>query len=258
VLRLVLAMTWFWRRRIARFEVVARDQAERLIAGGIPSERIILARDRAPVTIRAGAHRAPRPPGTEGRSLLLYSGNWGLAHDAETVLAAYRRHHRCGTGRTLLWLNASGQRAIRLRAALREEALPFVDGALVPLDRLASLLMAADAHLVTLAPGFEGLVLPSKVYACIETRRPILFVGAARSDVHALCLERDVPHYRRVDPGDVLALEAALTAIADVRARDLSAAQEPLHRAAVRAPAPRPRTMSALASHAAADAHAAE
>lgn len=246
-LSLVLALTWFWRRRVSRFEVVARDQIPRLVAGGVNPRRIALARDRAPVAVGQSARAAPRPPAAEGRVLLLYSGNLGYAHDADTFLGAYRRHHRAGAGRVLLWLNATGQRAEALRAALRSAGLPFVDGAPVPLERLPSLLLAADAHLVTLAAGFEGLVLPSKVYACIDTGRPILFVGSARSDVHALCRDAGVAGYRRAEPGDVPAVEAALEGLAAAPAASPLPAVAPVPLPATRPPVPRQReTATAL------------
>ena len=54
---------------------------------------------------------------------------------------------------------------------------------------LASLLVTADAHLITLSDAFVGFVAPSKVYGCIESRRPILYVGSDRSDVDLLCRE---------------------------------------------------------------------
>ena len=40
---------------------------------------------------------------------------------------------------------------------------------------------------LTLRPEFMGFVLPSKIYGCIASRRPILFVGPQGSDVHWLC-----------------------------------------------------------------------
>ena len=57
--------------------------------------------------------------------------------------------------------------------------------------------MAADAHLVTLRPQFSGIVLPSKIYACLATRRPIVFVGPQSSDVHLLCLKARAPSIDR-------------------------------------------------------------
>ena len=81
----------------------------------------------------------------------------------------------------------------------------------MPLDELPKLLLAADVHLITLRDPFVGYVLPSKVHACIESGKRILFIGSAESDVHLLAKEalpRD--RYRRVDVGDVNGLFEAL------------------------------------------------
>jgi hypothetical protein len=69
---------------------------------------------------------------------------------------------------------------------------------------LPQLLIAADAHLITLRDAFVGYVLPSKVYACIASRKRIIFVGSASSDVHSLASAAlTTLNYRRVDVGDV-------------------------------------------------------
>jgi hypothetical protein len=81
----------------------------------------------------------------------------------------------------------------------------------VPLHQLGSVLKAADLHLITLDDRFVGYVLPSKVYACIESGRPVLFIGHADSDVHLLCSQQlDPQRYRRVDMGDVASAKLAL------------------------------------------------
>ena len=55
-----------------------------------------------------------------------------------------------------------------------------------PRERLAQSLGACDAHLVTLRPELEGLVLPSKFYGIIAAGRPVLFVGAADGEIASL------------------------------------------------------------------------
>jgi hypothetical protein len=57
---------------------------------------------------------------------------------------------------------------------------------LVPLQDVARLLVAADVLLVTLRDPFVGYVLPSKIHACIESGKRILFIGSPASDVHHL------------------------------------------------------------------------
>ena len=82
------------------------------------------------------------------------------------------------------------------------------------LEQLPRLLVTADAHLITLRPEFSGIVLPSKVYGCIASRRPVLFVGPTGSDVHALCRDADLPAYEHVQTGDIDGFAAALDRLA--------------------------------------------
>jgi hypothetical protein len=65
--------------------------------------------------------------------------------------------------------------------------------------------------LVTLRDRFVGYVLPSKIHACIESGKRILFVGSQDSDVHLLA-SRALPagQYYRVDVGNVDGLVNAL------------------------------------------------
>ena len=170
------------RRRVDRFEVLGEDQRQRLLAIGIAPERIVLKRDPSPVEIPAGTPPLERPAELAGHAILLYSGNFGVAHDHETFVEGYRRHHRraegVGAGRVALWLNATGAKADRVEEILRREGLPVHRGRPVPLDLLPRLLVTPDAHLITLRDDFVGYVLPSKVYGCVQSGRGLLYVGS--------------------------------------------------------------------------------
>lgn len=213
-LKLLYRLTLFWRRRVSSFEVLGNDQLERLLALGIPREKIVLKRDPSPVAVSPAAQPLPRPVSDPHALVLLYSGNWGAAHDYRTFVEAYRRHHREGSHRFVLWLNAVGAAVGDVEAALRLHDLPFISGTPVALEQLASLLVTPDAHLITLSDPFVGFVLPSKVYGCVASRKAVLFVGSARSDVHELCATSGVV-YERVDVGDAATCAAALERIAD-------------------------------------------
>jgi glycosyltransferase involved in cell wall biosynthesis len=56
---------------------------------------------------------------------------------------------------------------------------------LVPSDRLAESLGLADVAVVTLRPGFEGLIVPSKLLGYMARGIPTLYIGP-RSDVSEL------------------------------------------------------------------------
>jgi hypothetical protein len=202
-------LTWWLRQRVDRFEVLGEDQRALLVRGGISTDRIVLKRDTAPVAITGRETPLPKPAGLEGRKVLLYSGNYGVAHEVETVAEGLARHYREGTGDFGLWLNATGDNAGRLAQRLSALNIPMARTPPVPLDRLSALLAAADVHLVALRPEFAGIVLPSKIYGCILSGRPILFVGPAHSDVHLLCANIS-QRYIRVDPGDAAGFAVAL------------------------------------------------
>lgn len=215
-LRLFHRLTVFLRRRVHRFEVLGEDQRTRLLEIGIRPERIDLVRDASPLPIPPGTLPLDPPEELAGRVLLLYSGNLGVAHDHETFVEGYRRHHREGSGRVGLWLNATGAKADRVEEILRREGLPVHRGRPLPLELVPRLLVTPHAHLITLRDEFVGYVLPSKVYGCIASGRSVLFVGSPRSDVHLLC-SRDLPaeRYHRVDVGDAAGVARALEEIAN-------------------------------------------
>ncbi|HEV7518167.1 MAG TPA: glycosyltransferase [Thermoanaerobaculia bacterium] len=218
-LRAFHRLTVALRRRVDRFEVLGEDGRQRLHEIGIPDERIVLKRDPSPVAIPPGTPPLERPPELAGRCLLLYSGNFGVAHDHATFVAGYRLHHRAGSGRVGLWLNATGAKTDLVEQALRDEGLPVYRSRPLPLALLPRLLVTADAHLITLRDPFVGYVLPSKVYGCLESGRDVLYVGSPRSDVHLLASRsRSGGGYFRVDAGDAAGLAQALETIAD-RAR---------------------------------------
>jgi hypothetical protein len=213
-LRLFHRWTVALRRHVHRFEVLGEDQRRRLLEIGIAPDRIVLKRDPSPVEIPAGTPPLDPPDELRGYRLLLYSGNFGVAHDHETFLEGYRRHHREGSGRVALWLNATGAKADKVEEILRREGLPVHRSRPVPLDLLPRLLVTPDAHLITLRDEFVGYVLPSKVHACVRSGRPVLFVGSDQSDVHLLCAEGLPPgRYRRIDVGDAATVARALEEI---------------------------------------------
>ncbi len=213
-LNLLLGLTNFWRRRIDGFEVLGLDQLKRLRETGVREDRIALVRDGSPVSFD-GAAVEPLPADLRGSCVLLYAGNFGVAHDVETVAEGYRLHHREGTGRVRLWLSATGAGAEDLARRFADVGLPFHKSAPVPLDRLAGLLRAPAAHLVTLKDAFVGFVMPSKIYACIESGRPVLFVGSPDSDVDLLARAGGANRYWRTECGNAAGFAAALEQLAD-------------------------------------------
>ena len=77
-------------------------------------------------------------------------------------------------------------------AALQAKQLPNVRfNGYAPRERLSESLSSSDAHLVTLRPEFEGLIVPSKFSGVLAVARPVLFVGASDGALARIIREND-------------------------------------------------------------------
>ena len=117
-----------------------------------------------------------------GRDLIfLYSGNMGRGHSFEEILEA---SPRLGPRGPIWAFVGDGARAAEIRAFARAhpgariQLLPYV----AP-EKVKASLASADVHLVSLSPRWQGLILPSKLQAAFSVGRPVIFVGAAESEI---------------------------------------------------------------------------
>src|SRR5262249_44131535 len=151
-----------------------------------------------------------------GSCVMLYAGNYGVAHEVDTVARGYALHHRQGSGRVRLWLSATGTGADELARELSRQGLPFHRSAPVPLERLAGLLRAPDLHLVTRKDSLVGYVMPTKIYAWAQSAGPLVFAGRGVSG-RALPARAAETGYWGGPCGDAAAFPARLEEIADRR-----------------------------------------
>jgi hypothetical protein len=198
------------RRRADRIEALSECQKKRLAESGVDLGRVTVVRDASPAVFTPNTSPAKRPFGKDD-TVLLYSGNLGVAHDWQTFAEAYRRHVQTGPNRVRLWLNATGTGVAPLLSFCERHQLPIHHSPPAPLDALAGILLAADAHLILLGDPFWGYVFPSKVYGCLASGKPCLYVGPQESDVHALLSAHS--QHRSVRNGEV---ESVMHALAEL------------------------------------------
>jgi glycosyltransferase involved in cell wall biosynthesis len=142
---------------------------------------------------------------------LLYSGNFGLGHELDTVLRGL--HSLNGDGRIKVLLVGNGKGLAETRRVVKELNLHEVEyRPPVPLYELPRLLAEGDIHLVAQKPGTEGLIVPSKIYGTLAAGRPVIFVGPDRCEVSRIVRESGCGFV--VAPGDVQAAAKALRELA--------------------------------------------
>lgn len=149
----------------------------------------------------------PRKPGVAVPICFQYSGNLGAGHDFDSLAAAMEHFRTCGDVR--FEFVGRGKRRPYLEAQARTRALQncsFAD--YVPTDQLNESLNRADICIVTLKPGFEGLLVPSKIYGIMAVGRPVLYIGPEQGEIPSLIRDHQIGWI--VPPGDIARLVAAI------------------------------------------------
>lgn len=148
--------------------------------------------------------------GLEGTLVVGYSGNLGRAHDFETLLGAMKA--LAGDDRIRFLVVGGGAHLERVRAEAPPNVLfkPYQ-----PRERLRESLSAADLHVVTLFPGVEGLMVPSKLYGVLAVGRGVLFVGARDGEVASIVARNECGF--TFAPGDSAGLARAIRDLAENR-----------------------------------------
>jgi colanic acid biosynthesis glycosyl transferase WcaI len=167
--------------------VVALDEgmAEALLERGAHTVDVIpnWADGRAIRPDREAGAAFRRQHGLEGRFVVLYSGNLGLAHRFEAVLAAAKALVE-REPRVLFLFVGGGPRLAEVRGAAASLAnvrfMPYQ-----PRENLRGLFNAADVHLVTLRDEVSGMVVPSKYPAALAAGKPVVLVGGLGTRMRA-------------------------------------------------------------------------
>jgi colanic acid biosynthesis glycosyl transferase WcaI len=177
-----LARLFAWAyRRAARVVVLGPFMRARLLEKGVRAERIAIIENWATGDLRS-AGREDNPLlarwGLGGRFVVLYSGNIGVGHEFETFLEGVARVAVIHPTVAVVFIGG-GSRLAEVRERViklgLEPLVRFED--FVPSAALPQTMGIADLALVTLRQGFEGVIVPSKLYGYMARGIPTLYVG---------------------------------------------------------------------------------
>jgi glycosyltransferase involved in cell wall biosynthesis len=192
---LSLALTALARRMYKRADAIislGQFMSQRLVALGVSEEKIITVHNWVPseaVTPQPSGQKFLEAYGPfDGRFVIMYSGNMGMPHEFETILAAADLLKN-EPALAFVFVGDGKRRQEVVQETRRRGLSNVAFMAPVPLERLSSLLGAAHVHLVSLRPGLEGFVVPSKVYGILAAARPAIMVGSTQNEVAQLLLD---------------------------------------------------------------------
>jgi colanic acid biosynthesis glycosyl transferase WcaI len=175
----------------------------RILAKGVNASSVLMVRDG--VEIKPA--EAPRPPldpevirAIRGnfRFVLLHAGNLGFYGAWETLLAGASKLAEEGVG--LVFVGDGAQRAGLEAAAAKLPNVRFLP--FFPASQIPSVLAAADAHIITVKRGLEGVVVPSKMYGILAAGKPIVAVAPRECDAVSIGAAKGFSAF--ADPDDPL------------------------------------------------------
>ncbi len=174
----------FYLRRADRVVAIGETMRMRLEAKGAPPERIRVIPNWVDVSLlepRQKENDWALENGLIGKFVVMHSGNVGHAQDLDTLVRAAHRLRDLDDLEVLI-VGSGARRAEVMRLAERLGAdnvrfLPYQ-----PRERLSESLSSADVHVVGLAPGLAGYVVPSRLYGILAVGRPVIAAVDAESE----------------------------------------------------------------------------
>jgi colanic acid biosynthesis glycosyl transferase WcaI len=227
-------------RRATRIVVLGDDMRARIVAKGVNAARVAVVRDgaerRATGLIETSSTSLietsidPEVVGAirgDFRFVLLHAGNLGFYGAWETLIRAAAMLSDDGIGLVFVGEGAQRSQLQAAAASLRNvRFLPFF-----PTSKIPSVLEAADAHVITIKRGLEGVVVPSKMYGILAAGKPILAVAPKETDAAAMSVQIGCGIY--ADPDKVEEVAAAMKTLSKDTSRVKAmgaAAQNAAHR----------------------------
>jgi len=201
-------------RQMDQVVVIGRCMERQILSEGIPSPTLARIPNWADGTHIKSLPRKENEflqrHNLENKFVVMYSGNHGVVHEFETLVALLRETR--SIPELCFCFIGEGAWKKNLMDTARAESwshirfLPYQ-----PKSLLQSSLSAADVHLVSLRNDMEGLSIPSKVYGALAAGRPVIFIGPRGSEASTVLSEAQCGY--SVQPGDTQGAVQALLAV---------------------------------------------
>jgi putative colanic acid biosynthesis glycosyltransferase WcaI len=171
-------------KRADRVVSIGETMRERLVAKGAERDRIVVIpnwTDTSDLEPRPRDNAWAREHGLVGKFVVMHSGNIGHAQDLDTLIRAATFLRDLGDLRIVLIGGGARRDELKELAKLLEvEQVAFMG--YQPRELLADSLSSADIHVVGLARGLSGYVVPSRLYGVLAVGRPVLAAAEADSE----------------------------------------------------------------------------
>jgi putative colanic acid biosynthesis glycosyltransferase WcaI len=215
LIALLRGLIGYYLRRADRVVAIGDTMRRRLVEKGAPADRIAVIPNWVDTSAIAPADKDnewSREHGLADRFVVMHSGNIGHAQNLDALIRA-TTFLRDLDDLTVAIIGGGARHAELLALCERLEADPVVFLGYQPRELLSLSLSSADLHVVGLASGLSGYVVPSRLYGILAAGRPVIVAADADSET-AHVVEREGCGVV-VPPGQPPLLAAAIRAAHD-------------------------------------------
>ena len=174
----------YYLRRADRVVAIGETMRRRLEQKGARPERIAVITnwvDTSALHPEPRDNEWARANGLVGRFVVMHSGNVGHAQDLDSLVRAATFLRDLDNLRIVIVGNGARHAELAELAERLEldsiTMLPYQ-----PRERLSQSLSSADVHVVGLARGLAGYVVPSRLYGILSAERPVIVAAEADSE----------------------------------------------------------------------------
>jgi glycosyltransferase involved in cell wall biosynthesis len=196
-------------REASRVIVLGDDMRDRILSKGVEPDRVVVVRDGASPSppLPDPSHPTVQEVRCGFPFVVLHAGNLGFYGAWSTLLKAAEILRNENTG--FVFVGDGANRAAMqasINGSQNVRFLPFR-----PAGEIPHVMAAGDLHVITVKPGLEGVVVPSKLYSTLAAGRPVLVVAPDECD--AARIVRQSGSGVVADPADSHAVAAAIRSL---------------------------------------------
>ncbi|MGC3973862.1 MAG: glycosyltransferase family 4 protein [Nitrospira sp.] len=166
--------------------VIGEGMAKKLQAEGIPAHSIQVIHNwsdgLAIQPVDRETNRLRHEWNLAGRFVVGYSGNFGRAHEFETILSAAELLRELPQI-VFLFIGAGAQLASMRTHVETKQLQNVLFKPYQPRHQLSMSLSVPDLHVISLLPALDGLIVPSKFYGIAAAGRAMLYIGDGKGEL---------------------------------------------------------------------------
>jgi putative colanic acid biosynthesis glycosyltransferase WcaI len=215
LVRLLSVLVRTYLRRADRVVAIGETMRRRLEAKGARPERLRVIPNWTDVkALRPGnkTNSWSQAQALDSGFVVMHSGNVGHAQDLDTLVRATTLLRDVDDLRVVvIGTGARHAQLVSLAERLEADHVRFID--FQPRELLSETLATADVHVVGLARGLAGYIVPSRLYGILAAGRPVIV--AAEDESETAQLVREFACGIVVPPGEPLALAEVIRACHD-------------------------------------------